>query len=171
MGVNLDLSQTAIGMKQIKSEAYFEISLHGHERDAEARVSAYLQKEAVGAQPEREGSRGYGARVAGADLQVQQGNSAGRYNDSSQQAATGRLEQVGVGAQRMELEADITAILERVRSGERNAADALLPVVYRDLRQLAASYLRSERPDHTLQATELVHEAYLRLVDQRKTDW
>ncbi len=53
---------------------------------------------------------------------------------------------------------------------EAAAGDAL-PVVYGELRRLAAAYLRHERPDHTLQATALVHEAYLRLADQREVDW
>jgi RNA polymerase sigma factor (TIGR02999 family) len=47
----------------------------------------------------------------------------------------------------------------------------LLPLVYEELRRLAASYLRNERPDHTLQPTALVHEAYLRLLDQRTPSW
>jgi RNA polymerase sigma factor (TIGR02999 family) len=51
------------------------------------------------------------------------------------------------------------------------AAAELLPAVYEELRRLAGGYLRLERPDHTLQATELVHEAYLRLVDGSKVDW
>lgn len=55
--------------------------------------------------------------------------------------------------------------------GDTEAADRLMPLVYDELRQLARSYLRRERPDHTLQATGLVHEAYLRLVDQTKTGW
>jgi RNA polymerase sigma factor (TIGR02999 family) len=46
-----------------------------------------------------------------------------------------------------------------------------MPLVYTELRKLAASYLRVERPDHTLQPTALVHEAYLRLVDQRSVNW
>jgi RNA polymerase sigma factor (TIGR02999 family) len=49
--------------------------------------------------------------------------------------------------------------------------DLLVPVVYEELRRLASSYLRGERPDHTLQTTALVHEAYLRLADQRRTTW
>jgi RNA polymerase sigma factor (TIGR02999 family) len=49
--------------------------------------------------------------------------------------------------------------------------DRLLPIVYAELRRLAASYLRSERPGHTLQPTALVHEAYMRLIDQRQIDW
>jgi RNA polymerase sigma-70 factor, ECF subfamily len=51
------------------------------------------------------------------------------------------------------------------------AADDLLPIVYGELRRLAASYLRHERQGHTLQPTALVHEAYVRLLDQRKVDW
>jgi RNA polymerase sigma factor (TIGR02999 family) len=49
--------------------------------------------------------------------------------------------------------------------------DRLLPVVYGELRRLAAAYLRGERPGHTLQPTALVHEAYLRLIDQKQIDW
>ena len=58
-------------------------------------------------------------------------------------------------------------------AGEGDAAtpDRLLPLVYDELRRLAESHLRRERPDHTLQATALVHEAYLRMVDQREVEW
>ena len=53
----------------------------------------------------------------------------------------------------------------------QDGPDHLLPVVYAELRRLAASYLRRERPGHTLQPTALVHEAYVRLIDQRRIDW
>ncbi|MHC5114895.1 MAG: ECF-type sigma factor [Planctomycetota bacterium] len=66
---------------------------------------------------------------------------------------------------------DITRILERASSGERGAVDELLPHVYDELRRLAESHLQRERPDHTLQATALVHEAYLKLVDQTRAEW
>jgi RNA polymerase sigma factor (TIGR02999 family) len=56
-------------------------------------------------------------------------------------------------------------------AGDQNARDQMLPLVYDELRRLAAAYLRRERADHTLQPTALVHEAYLRLVDQRSVDW
>jgi RNA polymerase sigma-70 factor (ECF subfamily) len=52
-----------------------------------------------------------------------------------------------------------------------SSADAMMTIVYDELRRLAASYLRRERPDHTLQPTALVHEAFMRLVDQRRIDW
>ena len=55
--------------------------------------------------------------------------------------------------------------------GNREILDALLPQVYDELRRIAASYLARERPDHTLQPTALVHEAYLRLVNQHSVDW
>jgi len=58
----------------------------------------------------------------------------------------------------------VTRLLEESRNGSREAMDQLIPVVYDQLRNLATSYLRSERPDHTLRATALVNEAYLRLV-------
>lgn len=60
---------------------------------------------------------------------------------------------------------ELTQILERVESGDRLALDDLLPCVYNELRQMAAAQLRGENPGHSLQATALVHEAYLRLVD------
>ncbi|MCI0360236.1 MAG: ECF-type sigma factor [Planctomycetaceae bacterium] len=59
---------------------------------------------------------------------------------------------------------EVTAILERVAQGDPHAADELLPLVYDELRKLAAAKLAHERPGQTLQATALVHEAYLRLV-------
>lgn len=52
-----------------------------------------------------------------------------------------------------------------------NSPDRMMSVVYAELRRLAANYLRRERPDHTLQPTALVHEAFIRLVDQRQIDW
>jgi RNA polymerase sigma factor (TIGR02999 family) len=64
-------------------------------------------------------------------------------------------------------QADVTGLLEAWRSGDGRALDALAPVVYDELRRLAARYLRRERPGHTLQGTEIVHEAYMRLVQQR----
>ena len=66
---------------------------------------------------------------------------------------------------------DVTALLVRWRSGSAEAEDRLLACVYRELRQLAASYLRRERGGHTLQPTALVNEAYLRLVGQRRVSW
>jgi RNA polymerase sigma factor (TIGR02999 family) len=61
---------------------------------------------------------------------------------------------------------DITHILAKIESGDRLATEQLLPLVYEELRQLAAAKLAHERPGMTLQATALVHEAYVRLVDQ-----
>ncbi len=61
---------------------------------------------------------------------------------------------------------DVTQLLDAVARGEPLAAERLLPIVYDELRRLAAGYLDRERPDHTLQPTALVHEAYLRLVGQ-----
>ena len=65
----------------------------------------------------------------------------------------------------------VTEILHEVQQGNRAAADRLLPAVYDELRELAAGYLGRERQDHTLQPTALVHEAYLKLVDQTQVDW
>jgi RNA polymerase sigma-70 factor (ECF subfamily) len=66
---------------------------------------------------------------------------------------------------------DVTRRLSEYRSGKREALDLLMPFVYGELRSLAARYLRAERSDHTLQPTALVHEAYLRLIDQERVDW
>ncbi len=57
----------------------------------------------------------------------------------------------------------VTYVLSQLEHGDPTAAEALLPMVYGDLRRLASIYLNSEKPDQTLQATALVHEAYLRL--------
>ncbi|MEM6688417.1 MAG: ECF-type sigma factor [Planctomycetota bacterium] len=64
--------------------------------------------------------------------------------------------------------ADITEILNRLDRGDQTASEELLPVVYQELRQLAKARMASERSDHTLQTTALVHEAYLRLVDRNQ---
>jgi len=64
-----------------------------------------------------------------------------------------------------------TALLLASASGDGQAREQMLPLIYDELRRLAASYLRRERPDHTLQPTALVHEAYIRLIDQRQVDW
>lgn len=61
----------------------------------------------------------------------------------------------------------ITRLLAESAKGNREAEDLLMPMLYAELRRLARSYMRKERPDHTLQATALVHEAYMRLVPQR----
>jgi RNA polymerase sigma-70 factor (ECF subfamily) len=61
---------------------------------------------------------------------------------------------------------NVTQLLVRSRQGDQEAMGALMPLVYEELRRLARSHMRRERPDHTLQTTGLVHEAYLRLVGQ-----
>lgn len=66
---------------------------------------------------------------------------------------------------------DITRMLNAVGAGSASAASDLLPMVYEELRALAESYLRQERPGHTLQATALVHEAYIKLVKQEEVTW
>ena len=63
---------------------------------------------------------------------------------------------------------DVTQILSQIESGDPSAAEQLLPLVYEELRKLAAAKLAHEKPGQTLQATALVHEAYLRLVDVEK---
>src|SRR5580700_8418556 len=66
---------------------------------------------------------------------------------------------------------EITRLLRDWRDGDREAFEALLPLVYTDLKRIAYGYLRRERADHTLQATGLVHELYLRLCNQREANW
>jgi RNA polymerase sigma factor (TIGR02999 family) len=66
---------------------------------------------------------------------------------------------------------EVTALLRAWAAGQPGAADRLVPVIYQHLRRRAAAYLRGERRDHTLQPTALVHEAYLRLVDQQHVVW
>lgn len=66
---------------------------------------------------------------------------------------------------------DITALLQAWSRGDRAALEALLPAVYGELRHQAERHMRLQRADHTLQATALVHEAYLRLVNQQGTEW
>lgn len=62
-------------------------------------------------------------------------------------------------------------LLAAAASGDKAALDQMLPLVYGELRRVADRFLRHERPGHTLQATALVHEAYLRLIDQREVNW
>jgi RNA polymerase sigma factor (TIGR02999 family) len=66
---------------------------------------------------------------------------------------------------------DITVLLRKWKAGDAEACDELMPHVYPHLHEVAAAYLRREPGDHTLQPTALVHELYLRLLQQRKPDW
>jgi RNA polymerase sigma factor (TIGR02999 family) len=66
---------------------------------------------------------------------------------------------------------DVTALLRKWTAGDKSAIDQLTPLIYGELRRLAHRYLRRERRDHTLQSTALVHEAWLRLVDQKQAKW
>ncbi len=68
-------------------------------------------------------------------------------------------------------EKQITRLLVQWKTGNKDALDVLMPLVYQELRKLADSYLKRERPDHTLQPTALIHEAYMRLADQRLPEW
>ena len=65
----------------------------------------------------------------------------------------------------------VTKLLVEWSNGDQEALEQLTPLVYGELRRLAARYLRKERADHILQATALVHEAYIRLIDQRSVRW
>jgi RNA polymerase sigma factor (TIGR02999 family) len=66
---------------------------------------------------------------------------------------------------------NVTQLLNLFRHGDSEAFATLVPLVDKELRRLAGGYMKRERPNHTLQATALVNEAYIRLADQRKTDW
>ena len=66
---------------------------------------------------------------------------------------------------------EVTALLQEINDGAVSAPDKLLPLVYDELRKLAQSYMSNERPDHTLQATALVHDAYIRMVDWENVSW
>jgi len=66
---------------------------------------------------------------------------------------------------------DVTQILKDWSGGSEDASARLMPLVYDELRRLAREYIRRERADHTLQATALVHEAYLRMVDEKNVTW
>jgi RNA polymerase sigma-70 factor, ECF subfamily len=68
-------------------------------------------------------------------------------------------------------EGEVTRLLAELRAGDGKAPGELVELVYAELRRLAASCMRRERPNHTLQATALVHEAYFRLVGQREVEW
>lgn len=65
----------------------------------------------------------------------------------------------------------LTRMLNEVRHGKREVLDEMFPLIYRELRQIASRQLASERAEHTLQPTALVHEAYLRLINQHSVDW
>src|SRR5688572_30424744 len=71
----------------------------------------------------------------------------------------------------MEHADSVTELLTRARDGSSEAMDRLMPLVYDELRAIAHRQLGGERSEHTLSTTALVHEAYLRLVDQRRVDW
>jgi RNA polymerase sigma factor (TIGR02999 family) len=66
---------------------------------------------------------------------------------------------------------DVTQLLVRLNGGDASAADRLMPLVYEELKAIASRAMRAERPGHTLQATALVHEAYLRMIDGERADW
>jgi RNA polymerase sigma-70 factor (ECF subfamily) len=67
--------------------------------------------------------------------------------------------------------ADLTQLLAEASAGNRAAMDRLIPIVYNELHAIAAEFIRHERPDHTLQATALVHEVYQKLIDQTRVRW
>jgi RNA polymerase sigma factor (TIGR02999 family) len=66
---------------------------------------------------------------------------------------------------------EVTQLLNQAQRGDKDALDRLFPIVYRELRRVASHQLANERKNHTLQPTALVHEAYLRLIDQHSVDW
>ena len=71
----------------------------------------------------------------------------------------------------MSLQSQITVLLVNIENGDSRAIDELLPLVYSQLKAMAGNQLKGERPNHTLNATALVHEAYLKLVHQDRVSW
>lgn len=69
------------------------------------------------------------------------------------------------------MEDEVTRLLNEWREGKGDALQELLPLVYQELRRLAHHHMRGERPGHTLQTTAVIHEAYLKMIDQRAVDW
>ena len=69
------------------------------------------------------------------------------------------------------MELQVTELLKELDGGDSKAVEKLFPLVYDQLRRVAGAKLKGERPDHTLNATALVHEAYLKLVDQNQASW
>ena len=78
---------------------------------------------------------------------------------------------IGGGREHVSSPGEVTRLLAEISGGNREAESRLIPLVYDELRRLAHRYMQSERPDHTLQATALVHEAYFSLVKQRDVTW
>jgi RNA polymerase sigma factor (TIGR02999 family) len=68
-------------------------------------------------------------------------------------------------------EHDVTMLLQAIGKGDRSAMDRLVPLLYDEIREIAARHMARERKDHTLQPTALVNEAYMRLIDRREPDW
>jgi len=69
------------------------------------------------------------------------------------------------------MDGQVTSLLKEIAEGSRTAADRLIPLVYQDLKRIASRHMRGERNDHTLQATALVNEAYLKLIGSADVDW
>jgi RNA polymerase sigma-70 factor, ECF subfamily len=78
---------------------------------------------------------------------------------------------MGPTAQSVEPGGDISMLLRAWSEGDQSALQRLTPIVYRELHRLACRYMKGERPDHSLQATALVNEAYLRLIDYKRMQW
>ena len=70
-----------------------------------------------------------------------------------------------------EASGDVTRLLGQLRAGKQDAADQLVPLIYDELRRIAGAQMRRERPDHTLQTTAVVHEAYMRLAGEQEVPW
>ena len=71
----------------------------------------------------------------------------------------------------MDSRGEVSVLLGELKLGRKDALERLVPLVYKELRRVAGHYMRGERPGHTLQPTALVHEVFLRLVDQDRADW
>lgn len=112
-----------------------------------------------------------GAGFAAAALQwliPEFGSASGRESANPARNPTSYFGFCGVDVSRTDSSGHATTMLARLRAGDRRAADELLPLVYDELHRLASHYLHGERLGHTLQTTALVHEAYLRLINQEQ---
>lgn len=120
--------------------------------------------------PRRHRGRAPGERARGPSARVSRSREASISYDRPR--AGGReVAAAPTGPKMDQSHADVTMLLRAAASGERCDVDALMHAIYEDLRRLAMGHMRVERGDHTLQPTAIVHEAYLRLVDQRSTGW
>src|SRR5258708_38097947 len=104
-------------------------------------------------------------------LQLERGAGAKGFGLIAHKAAAGSEARANRSAPMKPSTHNVTLMLKQLNQGNQDVVSELVPLLYDELRRLAGHYLRRERGDHTLQPTALVHEAYLRLVDQKEVHW